>query len=264
MAGQKCVIRHLNVFTLTGIHIFSLEHHIYFRLRRWALKIMLFVISANRLFMLTQSHRLRPLLDGEFSVQVLPSPITTPYRCDLSPETMQVALNTALAGTRYLTPGWNEARESFLQRLLEQPQDPEGVVCWNPTVHAELAMIMAMVNDEIEHVLPYIGVSKPSCIMCSHYIRTFNEVTEQEIATRGSHGKAYPGWFWPNLPNRDQELRPAFLGCMRQQLLSDFELHEKQRRYSDSNVGSGFPNLRLDETEDEISAIFNRLLDTTE
>src|SRR5258708_7109061 len=259
MAGQKCVIRHLNVFTLTGIHLFYLEHHIYFRLRRWALKIMSFVISANRLFMLTQSRRLRPLLDGEFSVQVLPSPITTPYRCDLSPETIQVALNTALAGTWYLTPGWDESRESFLQRLLQKPGDPEVVVHGNPTVHAELAMIMAMVNDEIEHVLPYIGVSKLSCIMCSHYIRTFNEVTEQEIAIRGSHGKAYPGWFWPNLPSRDQELRPAFLGCMRQQLLTDFKQHE-ERRLSDSGVGSGPPSVELDETNDTSDVFYAQFM----
>ena len=203
--------------------------------------------------MLTQSHRLRPLLDGEFSVQVLPSPITTPYRCDLSPEAMQVALNTALAGTSYCTR--NESRESFLQRLLEEPEGHEGVVHWNPTVHAELAMIMAMDKGEIEHVLPYIGVSKLSCIMCSHYIRTFNEVTEQEIAIRGSHGKAYPGWFWPNLPSRDQELRPAFLGCMKQQLLTNFEL-DQERRYSDSSVGSGFPSMEFDETKDTNDGIY--------
>jgi hypothetical protein len=76
--------------------------------------------------MLTQSRRLRNLIHGGFSVQVLPSPITTPYRCDLSPETMQVALNAALAGTSYLTPEWNESRESFLYRLPEEPEDPEG------------------------------------------------------------------------------------------------------------------------------------------
>jgi nucleic acid/nucleotide deaminase of polymorphic system toxin len=123
-------------------------------------------------------------------------------------------------------------------------------------------MIMAMDKGEIEHVLPYIGVSKLSCIMCRHYIRAFNEVTEQKIATRGSHGKAYAGWFWPNLPSRDQELRPAFLGCMRQQLLNDFELHQ-EKRYSDSSVGSGFPSMELDETvdtEDGILAEFNELL----
>jgi len=48
-------------------------------------------------------------------------------------------------------------RESFLQRLLEEPEDPEVVVRWKPTVHAELAMIIAMVNGEIEHVVPYMS-----------------------------------------------------------------------------------------------------------
>ena len=42
-------------------------------------------------------------------------------------------------------------------------------------------------------ILPYIGVSNLSCIMCSHYIRAFNEVTQEKIATRGSCGKAYYG-----------------------------------------------------------------------
>ena len=260
------MIRHPSVFTLTGIHIFYLEHGIDFRLRRYALKIISFVISASRLFLLSQSHRLRNLLDGEFSVQVLPSPIPAPYCCDLSPETVQVALDAALAGTSYCTPAWDESRKSFFQQLLEEPEGPEGLVRRNPTVHAELAMIMAMVKGEIENVLPYIGVSKLSCIMCTHYIRAFNGLTEEKIATRGSRGKAYPGWFWPNLPSRDQELRPAFLGCMRQQLLSDFELHE-ERRYSDSSVGSGLPKIELDktkDTEDGIHAAFIRRLRTRE
>jgi len=59
--------------------------------------------------------------------------------------------------------------------------------------------------------------------MCSHYIHAFNEVTKQKVATKGSHGKAYPGWFWPSLPSCDGELRPAFLGRIRQQLLSGMQ-----------------------------------------
>jgi OTT_1508-like deaminase len=60
------------------------------------------------------------------------------------------------------------------------------------------------------HVLPYIGFSKLSCIMCSHYIRAFNEVMEHKISIKGSHGKAYPGWSWPIPPARDEELRQVF------------------------------------------------------
>ena len=84
------------------IHIFYVEYIIGFQLHRWALKIMSFMILANRLFVLTQSRRLRILLDGNFSDEVLPSPATTPYRCDLSSETIQTALDAAFAGTMYL------------------------------------------------------------------------------------------------------------------------------------------------------------------
>ena len=92
-------------------------------------------------------------------------------------------------------------------------------------------MIMAMVRDEIKGVLPYVGVSKLSCIMGSQYIRAFNDVTRHNIATKVSHRKAYPGWFWPSHPHpdRDRELRRAFLGHNRKQLLEDFEEHRKAR-----------------------------------
>jgi hypothetical protein len=219
---------------------------------------MSFLISANRLFIMTQSNRLRKLIQGNFSIEVLPSPITTPYICDLSRETVQVALDAALAKASYFSADLDEERESFMEWLLRDQEGPE-VERSDTTVHAELAMIMAMVEGEIKDVLPYIGVSKLSCTMCSHYIGAFNKVTKQKIATRGSRGKAYPGWFWPILPDRDGELRTAFLGRIREQLVSDFEYHAKTRRLSDSSVGSGGPGWKLHRTEDEIKEMINAL-----
>jgi hypothetical protein len=121
-----------------------------------------------------------------------------------------------------------------------------------PTVHAELALLMEMVDGKIDDVAPYVGVSKPSCIMCSEYIRAFNKVMNQKIATKGSHGKSYPGWFWPNLPSYDGELRPAFLKLIKERLLSDFEHYSKTRRLSDSSVGSGFPEIDMHPSGEEI------------
>ena len=81
---------------------------------------MSFLISATRLFGLTQSHRLRKLIKGKFSVQALTSATTTPYFCHLSSETVQEALDAALAETDYLS-GWDEERESFIRLFLEGP-----------------------------------------------------------------------------------------------------------------------------------------------
>jgi hypothetical protein len=100
-----------------------------------------------------------------------------------------VTLDAALAGTSYLSVDWDEKRKAFIERLL----DASEVIRKEPIVHAELAMITPMVKGEIKRVEPYIGVSKLSCITCSHYIRTFDEVTKQAISTQSSHGKAYPG-----------------------------------------------------------------------
>jgi hypothetical protein len=200
-------------------------------------------------------------MQGKFSVQALPSPLTAPYSCKLSSETVQVALHAALAETSYLSTHWDEKCKSFIERLLEELDVPE-VHHSNPTVHAELAMIMAMAKGEIKDVLPYVGVSKLSCIMCSHYICAFNEVMEQKIATRGSHGKAYPGWSWPILPDLDRKLRTAFLGRMRQQVLSDFKYHAETRRPSDSSMGSGGPEWEADPTDDKIDELVNAVKDS--
>jgi hypothetical protein len=35
--------------------------------------------------------------------------------------------------------------------------------------------------SKLKDVLPYIGVSKLSCIMCSHYIHAFNEVMREKM-----------------------------------------------------------------------------------
>jgi len=114
-------------------------------------------------------------------------------------------------------------------------------------------MIMATEKGEIENVLPYIGVSKLSCIMCKHYICAFNEVMGKTFATKGSNGKAYPGWFWPSLPSCDEELRQAFLKHIRQQVYDDFVQISQNRKLSDSTVGSGGAEWDLKVTEEDLS-----------
>jgi len=214
---------------------------------------MSFVIWSNRLFILTQSHRLRKIVDGNLSVQVLSSATTTPYRCHLSSETIQAALNTAVAEIGQRSNDWDNKCEWFIAKVLGKLKEPIDVDHSMPTVHAELAMIIAMVKGEIKEVLPYIGVSKLSCTMCSHYIGAFNEVCKQNIVIKGSHGKAYPGWSWPSFPDRDEELRHAFLGRVRRQLLSDFEAYV-ERRLSDRSLGSGGPEGKI-RTRDEVDEL---------
>jgi hypothetical protein len=132
-----------------------------------------------------------------------------------------VTLNAAMDETHHDAPGdWDTRRGWLMQQVLGNSQEPIDADHRWPTVHAELAMIIAMVNGEVRDVSPYIGVSKLSC---SNYIDAFNEVRREKIVTKGSQGKAYPGWFWPTCPDIDEKLRPVFLRRMRWQLLSDIE-----------------------------------------
>ncbi|KAF8327194.1 uncharacterized protein EI90DRAFT_3018263 [Cantharellus anzutake] len=101
-------------------------HGIGFWLRRWAVKIMSFVISADRLFILTQSRRLRKFLDGTFVIKPLPCPTTTPYRCNLSSENIRVALDAALHQTKYSTAEWDEERESPIALLHDKLRRTTG------------------------------------------------------------------------------------------------------------------------------------------
>jgi OTT_1508-like deaminase len=134
------------------------------------------------LFNQTQSHRLRKLFEGKFLVKVLDSLAATPYRYDLSSEAVQGALDVALAESSYLSEAWDKGRKSFIERLA----GPSEVVRLNTTVHAELAMIKTMVVEgKMKDVLTYVGVSKLSCIMCSHYIRDFNGVMKENIVLTG-------------------------------------------------------------------------------
>ena len=241
------------------IHICYLEYHTGFQLQHWAEKIMSFVISANRLFKLTQSHHLRCLLEGKFSVEVLSSPTTTPFYCDLSLGTIQNAFDAALAETECLSAIWKESCKTFISKLLEK-LEAFKVVHKEPTVHAELALIKAMAEGKIKDVGPYIGVSRLSCIMCSHYIHAFNKISEQKVkvAKKGSHGKgrrAYPGWVWPSLPSLDGKLCSAFLNLMREQLLSDFRNYVETSQLLDSSMD--FPELEIDMTDDELCDFIN-------
>ena len=160
-------------------------------------------ISANKLFFLTQSHRLCNIFSGNFVVQVLHPPNTIPYCCSSSLETVEEVLDAELVEATTL-PGlpahWEMELESFMQLLTEPgASDASDVVSHTKlTVHAELTMLMAMDEGKIKGVFPYIGASKLSCIMCRNYISAFNEImerkfTKQKITVKGSNGKSYPG-----------------------------------------------------------------------
>ena len=116
--------------TISPLTGFYSAHGTEFQLRRRALKIMSFVISANRLFVLTQSpppHTASATSSkGNSPSKSSPRPLLQhPYICDLSPSAIQTALTAAPTGSGYLSANWNEERQSFVDRLREPEPEPE-------------------------------------------------------------------------------------------------------------------------------------------
>ena len=103
-----------------------------------------------------------------------------------------MALNAAAAETGHLPNDWDNKCDRFIAEVLGKLKEPIDVDHSTPRVHAELAMIIAMVKGEIKDVLPYIGVSKVSCTMCSHYIGAFNQVSQAKYR--------YHRFPWEGLP----------------------------------------------------------------
>ncbi|KAI0287896.1 hypothetical protein BC826DRAFT_1041480 [Russula brevipes] len=213
-----------------------------FSVRRWALKIMSYTIATIRLFRLTQSRRLRPILQGNFDITVLESPPTQPsYACDMTKNTIRRALDMALALPPSILADEKDCN-AFVDSTCEQAIEPSQVYRRSPIIHAELAMLSSIRAGAIK-AAPYIGVSKLSCLMCSSYIESYSQTVTDAISVRGCHGKVYPSWAWPTMidTHPDQRIRSIFLGKMRQELRQEFVRfteYEMTRRKSDGSVES--------------------------
>ncbi|KAI0302493.1 hypothetical protein BC826DRAFT_1172733 [Russula brevipes] len=213
-----------------------------FSVQRWALKIMSYTIATIRLFSLTQSRRLRPILQGEFDITVLESPPPQPpYACDMTKNTIHRALDMALALPPSIRADEKDC-DAFVDHTCRNAIEPYQVYRPFPIIHAELAML-AFIKASAIAAAPYIGVSKLSCLMCSSYIDSYSQIVTDAISVRGCHGKVYPSWAWPTMidTHHDERIRSIFLGKMRQALRQDFERfteYQMIRRKSDSSVES--------------------------
>lgn len=61
-------------------------------------------------------------------------------------------------------------------------------------VHAEMMLLTYLVYSENtrSEVFPYLGVSKKTCFLCGHMLRTIGQ-----FEARGNHGKCYSKWTLP-------------------------------------------------------------------
>ncbi|KAI0696021.1 hypothetical protein C8T65DRAFT_664232 [Cerioporus squamosus] len=87
--------------------------------------------------------------------------------------------------------------------------------------------------------IPYVGVSKLSCAVCSLYFAAYREVTEHDVKTRGTHDQMYP-WRCPTIDDKDvnRDVCAELSEQLRTLLGREVKKFADERRNSTSSVMS--------------------------
>lgn len=103
-------------------------------------------------------------------------------------------------------------------------------------IHAEVQMLLFLCSNEpsADALLPYLGCSKFSCLMCARFLRFHGRFT-----TRGCHGRLFKSWTIPEaaglgLGQRDQIIRAVIMlqKDLKKELKSIVKKSERQEKTS--------------------------------
>ena len=117
-------------------------------------------------------------------------------------ELLGLALNDS-AIKAIINPKWtvSKAEKEFAMRQKQKLN-----------VHAEIQMILFFSQDRepIKDLFPYLGCSKYTCFMCSHFLKAYGK-----ISTRGCHGRLFKPWTVPEAsalaPGQAEKISKALL-----------------------------------------------------
>ncbi|EAU92223.2 hypothetical protein CC1G_10109 [Coprinopsis cinerea okayama7 len=214
---------------------------------RWINKLCSFHLSARKLLSLATSARFRGVLFGDLDIEV--------YHQDWSDSKRQeIECNDAilLETVAYLRGKFDSSSredptvDRKTVKRLKGDLEKERDRYLNPrrSVHCEVFLLRRVQTAGIA-ILPYIGVSKLSCVPCSVYFEHLADAGFDSVSTRGSHGKIYPGWTFlvPTTASGDaedkrmEELHDRVKARL-EDLLWRYIDEIRNPRSSDSTVGS--------------------------
>ncbi|EFQ99070.1 hypothetical protein MGYG_02084 [Nannizzia gypsea CBS 118893] len=115
------------------------------------------------------------------------------------------------------------------------------------SVHCECLLVLRLAGDSRTGIsaLPYIGVSKLSCLACWEFFGSLRDAGHK-FYTKGSHAKAYFPWKFPDVEMDNAQFLQAekaqILRSLQSRLATTytqrFQVQERSRRLSDSSVDS--------------------------
>ncbi|KLJ09027.1 hypothetical protein EMPG_15548 [Blastomyces silverae] len=132
-----------------------------------------------------------------------------------------------------------ESPGSMLQKRFE---GKKSITC---TVHCEclIALHLLRGNQLGDQAIPYIGVSKLSCLTCWEFLKSLRSAG-YVFYTRGSHAKAYFPWKYPDveieqvgLPSeKKSNIFNSLLSSLSAVYIERLQIRERNRKLSDSSA----------------------------
>ena len=110
----------------------------------------------------------------------------------------------------------------------------------NVRLHAELQALDELSSKAIKEAL--IGISKLCCYQCDYIFKIFNDINKTLLIVRGTHGKIYLGWLFPEGIQNGEKIKELFLeNC--KTILNAFDLFKLDKSILDD------PNNSLSDIE---------------
>ncbi|KAJ7574406.1 hypothetical protein C8J56DRAFT_979546 [Mycena floridula] len=186
------------------------KHGIHFALSQWIREIAGYHLDCVSLVNLRRSHRFQPVIEGSLTLKIIPAlaPRCERLTVDLSHSTIVEAVrfirgkfcNIHIMGQLLNRDKHDEPAAQFIDHLeesLDKDSIGRGTINSNPCVHCEISMIHYMRSSGAP-ILPYMGVSKPTCSMCKLYLRTYAQVFSMSpVGTPDSRHEFCAGWVFP-------------------------------------------------------------------
>ncbi|EEB93819.1 hypothetical protein MPER_07481 [Moniliophthora perniciosa FA553] len=224
---------------------FVAEHfdvHQLFSVQRWVYKVFSLEFLVLRLSHAFYSHDARELLRGKFKVEVFQAEEPTAEAVHrivgrgISQEVIQNAIREAV-----MVHNDSSFTGPHLHNVERQAQFADYAMAGfgntpaqRPKIHCELTMLKNLrERGLIDTVVPYVGLSKLSCIACSEYLRAYSSATGQDFQTSGTdYMYVDPSWVYPSIAigSEDDRIGEMLVKALRNALVKRFKMWLKEHR----------------------------------
>ncbi|KAJ7507027.1 hypothetical protein B0H11DRAFT_188973 [Mycena galericulata] len=204
---------------------------------RWLSKVSTIREHYLKIANIATSRTLSALLLQGVQVQAAENPAPHPMANPISLD--RQALEQVLAAANCeIDKSEEKYVDEFLGTLAKthkiELSDGKFVLDTSMPVHCECQLLAQMRQQP---AIPYIGVTKPSCIFCDMYFAAYRDATKSTICTRGARSQTVD-WACPQLadePTLDSDIRQRVCQKLLSKIKRDWDLHRRPPQSTDAS-----------------------------